>query len=92
MTSQMNKLNSPLTKFSFQSPTNTEYFPWIISYEKTPLCRTSTLTELLPISILDSTKQVQVVVTTHLQSKHTCLAVVEQEVQLLAHSTILEYL
>ena len=27
MTSQMNKLNSPLTKFSFQSPTNTEYFP-----------------------------------------------------------------
>ena len=24
MTSQMNKLNSPLTKFSFQSPTNTE--------------------------------------------------------------------
>ena len=27
MTSQMNKLNSPLTKFSFQGPTNTEYFP-----------------------------------------------------------------
>ena len=27
MTSQMNKLNNPLTKFSFQSPTNTEYFP-----------------------------------------------------------------
>ena len=26
MTSQMNKLNSPLTKFSFQGPTNTEYF------------------------------------------------------------------
>ena len=27
MTSQMNKLNSPLTKFFFQSPTNTEFFP-----------------------------------------------------------------
>ena len=27
MTSQMNKLNCPLTKFSFQGPTNTEYFP-----------------------------------------------------------------
>ena len=26
-TSQMNKLNSPLTKFSFQSRTNTEFFP-----------------------------------------------------------------
>ena len=26
MTSQMNKLNCPLTKFSFQGPTNTEYF------------------------------------------------------------------
>ena len=27
MTSQMNKLNCSLTKFSFQGPTNTEYFP-----------------------------------------------------------------
>ena len=27
MTSQMNKLNCPLTKFSFQGPTNTKYFP-----------------------------------------------------------------
>ena len=27
MTSQKNKLNSPLTKFSFQGPTNTEYLP-----------------------------------------------------------------
>ena len=27
MTSQMNKLNCPLTKFSFQGSTNTEYFP-----------------------------------------------------------------
>ena len=27
MTGQMNKLNSPLTKFSFQGPTNTKYFP-----------------------------------------------------------------
>ena len=27
MTSQINKLNCPLTKFSFQGPTNTEYFP-----------------------------------------------------------------
>ena len=27
MTSQMNKFNSPLTKFSLQSPTNTKYFP-----------------------------------------------------------------
>ena len=27
MTSQMNKLNCLLTKFSFQGPTNTEYFP-----------------------------------------------------------------
>ena len=27
ITSQMNKLNSPLTKFSLQSPTNTEFFP-----------------------------------------------------------------
>ena len=26
MTTQLNKLNSPLTKFSFQSPTNTEHF------------------------------------------------------------------
>ena len=26
MTSQMNKLNCPFTKFSFQGPTNTEYF------------------------------------------------------------------
>ena len=92
MTSQMNKLNSPLIKFSLQSPTKTEYSPWIISYEETPLCRTSTLTEHLPISILDSTKQVQVVVITHLQSKHTYQAVVEQEIQFLAHSTVLEYL
>ena len=27
MTSQMNKLNCPLNKFSFRGPTNTEYFP-----------------------------------------------------------------
>ena len=27
MTSQMNKLNCPLTKFSFQGTTNTKYFP-----------------------------------------------------------------
>ena len=27
MTSEMNKLNSPLTKFSFQGQTNTECFP-----------------------------------------------------------------
>ena len=27
MTSQMNKLNRPSTKISFQGPTNTEYFP-----------------------------------------------------------------
>ena len=36
MTSQMNKLNSPLTKFSFQGQTNTEYFPAENSVRRDP--------------------------------------------------------
>ena len=86
----MNKFNSPLTKFSFQSPINTENFPWGISYEEIHPCRISNLTELLPISILYLMKQVQVVVTTTIQLKQICPVVVERETQLLAHKTILE--
>ena len=67
MTSQMKKLNSPLTKFSFQSPTNTEFFPVENFIRRDPPVQNLDLIELLTILTLDLTKKVYVAVTTTLQ-------------------------
>ena len=56
MTSQMNKLNSPLTKFSFQGPTNTEYFPVENIIRRDPPVQNFELDRTLPILTLDLTK------------------------------------
>ena len=83
MTSQMNKLNSPLTKFSFQGPTNTEYFPVENFIRRDPPVQNFEL-DRTPTKFDSGFNEVHVAVITTLQFHYICPVTVEQGAQLLA--------
>ena len=67
MTTQIDKLNSPLTKFSFHCPTNTKYFQVENFTRRDPPVQNFDLDRTSTNFDSGITKEFQVAVTTNLQ-------------------------